>query len=170
MDAKSGLPTSQDFRNAMARVPTAVHIVATDGPAGRRGMTASAVCSVSDTPPTLLVCVSRASRSNGILKANGILSVNALRADQSILAEQFAGRLGGSQEDWFNSGEWSSLVTGAPTLSSGICTFDCRITRADEVGTHSVIFAEVVAVAQGAPADGLIYKDRTYQVAPQQPD
>ena len=35
----------------------AVNVVTTDGPAGRHGFTASAVCSVTDNPPTLLVCM-----------------------------------------------------------------------------------------------------------------
>ena len=35
----------QSFRNAMALLPAAVHIITTDGPAGKAGITASAVCS-----------------------------------------------------------------------------------------------------------------------------
>jgi flavin reductase (DIM6/NTAB) family NADH-FMN oxidoreductase RutF len=41
----------QSFRDAMAQVGAAVNIITTDGPAGRAGFTASAVCSVTDTPP-----------------------------------------------------------------------------------------------------------------------
>ncbi|WP_252405960.1 flavin reductase, partial [Escherichia coli] len=47
---------SGDFRAGMARLGAAVNIITTDGPGGRAGFTASAVCSVTDTPPTLLVC------------------------------------------------------------------------------------------------------------------
>ncbi len=36
----------------MARLAAAVNIVTTDGPAGRAGFTATAVCSVTDEPPT----------------------------------------------------------------------------------------------------------------------
>lgn len=46
----------QTFRDAMSCMGAAVNIITTDGPAGRAGFTASAVCSVTDTPPTLLVC------------------------------------------------------------------------------------------------------------------
>lgn len=49
----------QSFRDAMAQVGAAVNIITTDGPAGRAGFTASAVCSVTDEPPTLLVCLNR---------------------------------------------------------------------------------------------------------------
>ncbi len=44
----------QTFRDAMSCMGAAVNIITTDGPAGRAGFTASAVCSVTDTPPTLL--------------------------------------------------------------------------------------------------------------------
>ena len=36
--------TQIDFRNAMARLPAAVNIITSDGPGGRCGITASAVC------------------------------------------------------------------------------------------------------------------------------
>ena len=49
----------QAYREAMARLGAAVNVITTDGPGGRAGFTASAVCSVTDTPPTLLVCANR---------------------------------------------------------------------------------------------------------------
>lgn len=45
------------FKDAMAQLATAVHIVTTSGETGQHGFTASAVCGVTDSPPTLLVCV-----------------------------------------------------------------------------------------------------------------
>jgi Conserved protein/domain typically associated with flavoprotein oxygenases, DIM6/NTAB family len=67
------------FRNAMALLGGAVSVITTDGPAGRFGFTASAVCSVTDSPPTLLVCMNRSSYSNEQFKANGALCVNVWR-------------------------------------------------------------------------------------------
>lgn len=40
------LADKASFRDAMAHVGAAVNIITTDGPAGRAGFTASAVCSV----------------------------------------------------------------------------------------------------------------------------
>jgi hypothetical protein len=51
----------KDYRDAMACLGAAVNIVTTDGNAGRAGFTASAICSVTDDPPTLLVCMNRGS-------------------------------------------------------------------------------------------------------------
>ena len=45
--------SAPDYRDAMARLGAAVHVITTDGPGGRAGFTASAVCSVTDDPPTL---------------------------------------------------------------------------------------------------------------------
>ena len=50
------------FREAMCRLGAAVHVVTTAGPGGKTGATATAVCSVSDAPPTLLMCLNRRSQ------------------------------------------------------------------------------------------------------------
>lgn len=59
METKTAEQRSLEYRNAMARLGAAVNIVTTDGVAGRAGFAATAVCSVSDNPPTLLVCLNR---------------------------------------------------------------------------------------------------------------
>ncbi len=60
------------FRNAMARLGAAANVITSNGPAGRCGITATAVCSVSDTPPTLLVCLNRSSAMNQVFKRMAI--------------------------------------------------------------------------------------------------
>ena len=45
------------FRDAMASLSAAVNVVTTEGEAGRCGITATAVCSVTDTPPSVMVGV-----------------------------------------------------------------------------------------------------------------
>jgi flavin reductase len=76
----------------MARLGAAVNIITTDGPAGRSGMTASAVVSVTDEPLTLAVCINRSSCNNEIMKINGVLAVNTLCSGQREVSN--AGRLG----------------------------------------------------------------------------
>ncbi len=68
----------QSFRDAMAHVGAAVNIITTDGPAGRAGFTASAVCSVTDAPPTLLVCLNRSASVWSIFSQHQALCVNTL--------------------------------------------------------------------------------------------
>jgi flavin reductase len=153
----------QEFRDAMARLGAAVNVVTTAGAAGRWGITASAVCSVTDQPPTLLVCLNQASAMNRIAKANGVLCVNTLCAEQQDLSDVFAGRTGCAPEDRFATGGWTRLVTGAPVLEAAMVAFDCRITDILEKGTHSVLFAEVAAIRRDSGAEGaLIWFGRDY--------
>jgi flavin reductase len=153
----------EEFRDAMARLGAAVNVVTTDGIAGRAGFTASAVCSVTDDPPTLLVCLNRASRGNATFKANGVLCVNTLASGCRVLSEGFAGKGGLDTESRFALARWSRLATGAPVLEeAAVVAFDCRITEVLEKGTHSVLFAEIAAIRQGAPGGALIWYGRGY--------
>ena len=76
----------QTFRDAMSCMGAAVNIITTDGPAGRAGFTASAVCSVTDTPPTLLVCLNRGASVWPVFNENRTLCVNTLSRFQIFLA------------------------------------------------------------------------------------
>lgn len=155
--------TRQEFRDAMSRLGAAVNIVTTDGPAGLGGMTVSAVCSVTDDPPTLLVCLNRGSPQNRLFKDNGVLCVNCLAAGQEELSARFAGRSAGADmAERFSHATWGLLATGAPALDGCSVSFDCRIAEVVERGTHSVVFAEVEAVRQGAASRGLIWFSRDY--------
>ncbi len=49
----------QTFRDAMSCMGAAVDIITTDGPAGRAGSPPAPSAGVTDTPPTLLVCLNR---------------------------------------------------------------------------------------------------------------
>ena len=66
------------FREAMSRLGAAVLVVTTVGLAGKTGFTATAVCSVSDRPAMLLVCLNRRSTSAPLLAQNGVFCVNTL--------------------------------------------------------------------------------------------
>jgi flavin reductase len=151
-----------DFREAMARLSAAVHIITTDGPAGRAGITASAVASVTDDPPTLLLCLNRRSRVNPIFKANGVVAVSTLRAGQEDLSAIFASSRGTPMAERFPDERWTKLATGSPVLRDGLVAFDGRIVAVQEVGTHSVFFVEVTETAVGEPGPALVYYRRSY--------
>ncbi len=84
----------QEFRNAMSKLAAAVNIVTTGGEAGTVGITATAVCSVTDSPATVLVCVNRSSASNEIFKANGRMCVNTCASEHQEMSMHFAGMTG----------------------------------------------------------------------------
>lgn len=151
------------FREAMSRYGTAVHVITTDGPAGKTGFTATAVCSVSDDPPTLLVCLNRKSQGAPILEANGVFCVNTLGADDEMLSNVFAGRTGAKLAERFSVGNWSKLATGSPALSSAIVSCDCRVAEINAVASHNVIIGIVEAVTLGPAVPALVYHGRVYK-------
>lgn len=151
-----------EFRTALARLGAAVNLITTDGADGRHGMTASAVCSVTDSPPTILVCVNRASAANARLKRNGVLCVNVLGGGHEELSRRFAGGSATVAERFADAGLWGSMATGSPVLVDAPVALDCAISEISEVGTHSVFFCEVRAVAVSENRGALIYYDRSY--------
>ena len=151
------------FRDALSRVATAVTIVATNGEHGMAGVTCSAVCSVCDTPATVLVCVNRRSYANAIIKRNGVLCVNWLGSAHSEISQLFAGVGDVPMERRFASAQWGALATGAPHCRGAVVALDCRVAQAMEVGSHSIFLAEVVkASIAEAIEEPLVYCQRRY--------
>jgi flavin reductase (DIM6/NTAB) family NADH-FMN oxidoreductase RutF len=151
------------FREAMSRLGAAVHVITSAGPGGKAGATATAVCSVSDAPPTLLVCLNRRSQTNPMVVENGVFCVNTLGDAHAEIADVFAGRTGITGTDRFASGEWTTLSTGSPVLASAVIAFDCRIIEVRAVGSHNVFFGAVEEVRLGASGPALVYHDRAYK-------
>src|SRR5271169_5962589 len=152
----------QAYREAMARLGAAVNVITTDGPGGRAGFTASALCSVTDTPPTLLVCANRTNDSYPAMRANAVLCVNTLAGAHEGLSPVYAGLTEHTMAARFEGATWHKLLTGAPALDGALVAFDCRIEQIVEVGTHDVFICAVDAVEVGTVSDGLIYYARGY--------
>lgn len=153
---------SAQFREAMSRVGAAVHIVTTNGPAGLGGVTASAVTSITAEPPMMVLCINKTSRCTATLMKNGVFCINTLgRADQE-LSDIFAGRTNHGLEERFTAGQWTTLVTGAPKLTSALVAFDCRLVEAKEVSTHLMMIGTVEAVEIAPRSEALMYAHREY--------
>jgi flavin reductase len=155
-------PCALLFREGMSRVAGAVHVVTTDGPAGRAGFTATAVAPVTDLPASLLVCVNAAGRTARAVVTNGVLCVNTLAAGDKGLADVFAGRTRPELRDRFTIGAWGRLETGAPVLETAIAAFDCVLTEARLIATHYVMIGEIRAIRLGPSSPALVYRERAY--------
>jgi flavin reductase len=151
------------FREAMSRLGAAVHVITTAGPFGKAGTTATAVCSVTDAPPTLLMCLNRRSQTNPAVHQNAVFCVNTLGHGGAGIADLFAGRTGVQGAERFASGDWSVLVTGSPVLNAAAIAFDCRVVEVRSVGSHDVFFGAVQSVRLGASGPVLVYHERAYK-------
>jgi 4-hydroxyphenylacetate 3-monooxygenase reductase component len=155
------------FREAMAHMAAAVNVVTTDGVEGRCGYTCTAVCSVTDDPAIVLVCINRSSAMNPVFKKNGVFCINVLKNDQRHLSPQFAGMADIAMEDRFAADEWSPMPTGSPGHLHALCRIDCEIIEVKEMGTHSILFGRVVEIKLSDSDDeALIYVNRAYHAVP----
>ena len=150
------------YRDAMSEIASPVHLIATDGLAGLSGMTVTALASVSDAPPTLLVCVNRHSPSAQRFIDNGVFSVNSLGVVDRPLADIFAGRTDEHFAEKFTHGAWTPGKTGAPLLASAVASFECRLVEVKDVATHYVFFGVVEAVCHRTEGACLLYHRRAY--------
>lgn len=153
----------QHYRDAMARFAGAVHVVTTDGKFGRRGTTVIATCSVSDSPPTVLVCLNRENRSNDLFVENGCFALNTLPPDSQPVAEAFSGLTGLTQDERFDLSEWDVISTGSPTLKGALAVFDCEIIDTMDHATHRVLFGKVTGLRIGDRVEPLLYFNRAYR-------
>lgn len=139
-------PIVAEFREAMSRLAAGVNVVTTDGPAGRAGFTATAVCSLSMDPPSLLVCMNRASEQNGVFRTNRSLCVNILSENHQERAAEFAGKTALKGQERFSTASWDRLVTGAPALRGALCCIDAEVCDIIEFGSHDIFICQARSV------------------------
>jgi flavin reductase (DIM6/NTAB) family NADH-FMN oxidoreductase RutF len=132
----------QSFFDVMASFPSGVAIVTTVAPDDvPRGLTTTAVCSVSADPPTILVCVDLASRTLAALRERGGFVVNFIGEGRSELCSLFASKA----EDKFGRVVWTTTASGLPLLhEDALAWAECATTEEIQVGDHVVLVARVL--------------------------
>ncbi|MCV2513258.1 4-hydroxyphenylacetate 3-monooxygenase reductase subunit [Leclercia pneumoniae] len=150
------------FRDAMASLSAAVNIVTTEGEAGRCGITATAVCSVTDTPPSVMVCLNANSAMNPVFQGNGKLCINVLNHEQELMARHFAGMTGMAMEERFSLSCWQKGLLGQPLLKGALASLEGEISQVQTIGTHLVYLVAIKNIVLAEEGHGLIYFKRRF--------
>ena len=145
------------FRHAMRSLASGVAIIASGEGEGRVGATVSSLASLSLTPPTLIVSLSRSSSTLAGLRQNGAFSANVLAARHEHLADRFSGRGGLQGVKRFEDMHWTRGATGSPLLVDALVAFDCRLEEIVERHSHALVLGSVVATAEGPDEPALIH-------------
>jgi flavin reductase (DIM6/NTAB) family NADH-FMN oxidoreductase RutF len=135
------VPTSEQLREAMGVLPSAVSIVTAHGPDGPAGATANAVTSLSLDPPLMLACLDRRSRTLEIVRGAGAFGVSYLAGDQEPLARGFATKAPHTEK--FREVAFSDRA-GVPILDGALVWVACRIAEVHPGGDHEIFVGEVV--------------------------
>lgn len=145
--------SAERFRDVLGCLAGGVCVIATREPEGRaRGLTATAVCSVSLDPPLVLVCLDAGSSTHDAIIASGIFAVTFLGAPDSSIADRFAS----DTEDKFGGVPTREMATGAPILEAGLGYCDCVVVRAVTAGDHTVFIGRVEAADTSERAEGTV--------------
>lgn len=132
----------QRFFEIMASFPSGVAVVTTlDADGVPRGLTTTAVSSVSADPPILLVCVDLGSRTLAALRARRRFVVNFMGEGRSHLCLRFASKT----EDKFVGVDWRPTDGRALPLLHGdvLAWAECATIHDVEIGDHAMLVARV---------------------------
>jgi flavin reductase (NADH) len=113
----------------MRNIASAVYLVTARGAEGDAGMTATAACSLSFDPLSVLVCVNRSASFFQILEETGQFVLNVLRYDLHAM----------------------------PALRTSLSSLACRVADAKDFGTHRIFMGEVMEVHNRDGLDELLY-------------
>ncbi|HFA7940876.1 TPA: 4-hydroxyphenylacetate 3-monooxygenase, reductase component [Neisseria gonorrhoeae] len=152
------------FRDAMASCAAGVHVITTDGAAGRYGITMTAVAPVTDEPPTVMLCINRSARIIPILSENGSLCINMLADEHQDVAEHFAGLTGLSPEERFAYHIWHRGKTGQLEIEGVLAHLHGHIVGKHEIGTHFVFYVRLDEIKNcGCKRPALLYFRRQFR-------
>jgi len=148
------------FRELMSAFPSGVAVVTTlDLDGSPRGLTCTSLCSVSASPPMLLVCVHRGSGSLAAVRRRGAFAVNLLHSEGRAAAEAFA-----HPDGWrFEGTPWEGTAgRSLPRLTKHAhATAECAVVRTFDAGDHTVVLGQVEEIQMdGRPP--LMYGLRHY--------
>ena len=155
----------KNFRDAMSQLAAGVCIITTNGNTGPHGITATSVCSITDTPPTILVCINKKSKVNQIFKNNQNICINILSSKHLDAAKHFAGITKVNMQDRFLQDEWQKTDKNPPYLKDALVYLKGQINEIKEYGTHSLFFTNINIINinnKNDKNDNLVYYDRNF--------
>jgi flavin reductase (DIM6/NTAB) family NADH-FMN oxidoreductase RutF len=147
------------FRDVIRHLASGVTIITSSLAGEPVGLTATAVCSVSASPPLILVSLTDTSQTAQGVAESGCFAVHLLQHGGRKYAEQFA-----SRGPHFQGVEYARHpASGLPLLADAFGWFVCRVEQRIPAADHIIFVGRVMecALRDKAP-DPLLYFDRGY--------
>lgn len=148
------------FKQAMRRLAATVTLITLMEDDAPKGMAATAVCSLSMAPASLLVCINKSASLHDIILAAGHFGVNILHKDQIEVSRRFSDKC--LKEARFENADWGNHHLGPPMLAGVQVGIVCKRSAFFSFGTHTILVGEVVDVKSREDIDPLIYLDGTF--------
>ena len=157
MDTPATFVDAPRFKTVMRKLAGTVAVFATASDEGLHGMTATALCSVSADPPTVLIVVNRSARTHPHIHRKQAFTVNLLADDQLAVAELFAAK----SDDPFAKVAHRRMADGCPIIEGAAGYLHCAVEQQHDVGTHTIFIGRLLDADAGS-AQPLVYQDGKY--------
>jgi flavin reductase len=154
---RSGL-TAERFKLVMRNIASSVAVITVEHEGRKHGMTATAVCSVSTAPPTILIVVNRSARSHSIISEVRKFTVNILAVHQAKLG----GRFSEQHPSPFDGVGHTAGICGGPVLEDAAAYLECETEAEIQAGSHT-IFIGVVMGGDATKSPPLLYHNGEYK-------
>ena len=148
------------LRDALARLPAGVVLVATRDRDGFRGVTTTSFTQVSLQPSLVLVCLDRLAASRDAVIRHGAFTANVLSAGSAFLADRFSGQAPAADPTWREVPHRLG-ANGLPIVENAVAWFECAVESVSEAGDHDIVLATVTAVGRGG-GEPLLRWERGY--------
>jgi len=155
--ASDNLATS--LREAMLSFVGSVTIITTHWQDRDYAMPASAVNSVSFSPPSMLVCVNRTALIWQALSQGADFAINLIGPEQRHILDHCIATTGAAR---FSCGIWRRITHLPAILENATAALTCRQMATMCVGSHQIIVGEVSAIHHKTSRSKLAYVDREF--------
>ena len=150
---------SREFRNALGQFATGVCVI-TAHPEGWQpfGVTVNSFASVSLDPPLVLWSLQNDSDLFAAFEAADGYTVNILRADQQMLADQYAKR----GDHHLDPAHHVTGAGGLPVMPNSLVSLECDIDARHHSGDHVILVGQVRAMTQRESGQPLLFCAGSY--------
>lgn len=153
---------SSTFRQVLGRFASGIAIITARDGDRDVGMTVSSLCSVSLSPPLVLVCVDHQAAMHDVLLHHPKLGISIIASEHEAHSRRFADKNETRRFDGvpFTRGESQVML-----LDNATAQLECQLVRHYEGGDHTIFIAEVERGRMGQSRPLLHFGGRYAEIA-----
>jgi len=141
---------SETFRRLLSRFASGIAIITARDGERDVGMTVSAFCSVSLSPPLVLVCVDHGASMHDLLLRHPKLGISIMACEHEAHSRRFADK---NETQRFEGIPCKRGESSVMLVDGAMAQLECQLVHHYEAGDHTIFIAEVEcgAMREGRP-------------------
>ncbi len=149
----------KQFKEAMGRFAGAVNAITAFDGAEPVGLIATAVCSLSAEPPSVIVCVNKTASAHDVILNSGYFGVSLLAPMQAHVVTQFTQNKGSER---FSPEFWDLKNYKAPVLKDAPVGLTCKVGNCFDGYSHTIFVGLIESISLCDPelSQCLLWKGR----------